>query len=158
LAGSTSKKVVAVRFDREPIHGFVSPQTYLQPGGIEVLTSAGNVAILPYAEVKALCFVRDTSIGETWRPNLAFSARPKSEGLWVRFRFRDGDTIEGLVPSNLLAMEPGGFTITSPESARIFLPKAAILETQILGVIGVAAHRSARKTKPGREDQLKMFE
>ena len=149
---------MAVRFDRESVHGFVNAQTYLQPGGIEVLTSAGNVAILPYAEVKALCFVRDTSIGEPWRPNLAFAARPKNEGLWVRFRFRDGDTIEGLVPSNLLALEPGGFTITPPEPVRMFLPRAAIIETQILGVIGVAAHRAARKAKPGREDQLKMFE
>lgn len=163
MAGSTSKKVVAVRFDREPIPGFVNPQTYLQPGGIEVLTSAGNVAILPYSEVKALCFVRDTSSGEAWRPNLAFTARPKSEGLWVRFRFRDGDTIEGLVSSNLLALEPGGFTITPPDAggasvARVFVPKAAVVETQVLGVIGVAAHRAARKAKPGREDQLKMFE
>ncbi len=158
MAGSTSKKVVAVRFDREPVPGFVNSQTYLHPDGIELLTAAGNVALLPYDEVKALCFVRDTSSGETWRPNLAFTARPKSSGIWVRFRFRDGDTIEGLVSSNLLALEPEGFIITPPDGARVFLPKTAVVETQVLGVIGVAAGRAARTAKPGRENQLKMFE
>ena len=161
MAASTSKNVVAVRFDREPVSGFVNPQTYLQPAGIELLTSAGNLALLPYEEVKALCFVRDSNASAVWRPNVAFTARPKKEGLWIRFHFKDGDTIEGLLPDNLLALDPAGFTIAPPDAggapaARIFLPKTAVRETQVLGVIGVAARR-ARKQKL-REGQLEMFE
>jgi hypothetical protein len=161
VAASTSKNVVAVRFDREPVSGFVNPQTYLQPAGIELLTSAGNLALLPYEEVKALCFVRDSSTSIVWRPNVAFTARPKKEGLWIRFHFKDGDSIEGLLPDNLLALDPAGFTIAPPDSAgapaaRIFLPKSAVRETQVLGVIGVAARR-ARKQKL-RVGQLEMFE
>jgi hypothetical protein len=160
VAASTSKKIVAIRFDREPVAGFVNPHTYLQPSGIEVLTPAGSLAILPYDEVKAICFVRDSGSSATWRPNVAFTARPKKEGLWVRFHFKDGDTIEGLLPGNLVALDPAGFTIAPPDtggaSARIFLPRSAVTETQILGVIGVAARR-VRKPKT-REGQLEMFE
>jgi hypothetical protein len=152
---------VAVRFDREAVAGFINPQTYLQPGGIEILTPAGNLTVLPYDEVKALCFVRDTSATAVWRANVAFTARPKKEGLWVRFHFKDGDTIEGLLPGNLIVLEPAGFTIAPPDAgsisaARIFLPRPAIREAQVLGVIGVAARR-ARKPKT-REGQLEMFE
>jgi hypothetical protein len=160
-AASTSKRVVAVRFDREPVAGFVNPQTYLQPTGIELLSTAGTLAVLPYEEVKAVCFVRETGSTPAWRANVAFTARPKKEGLWVRFHFKDGDTIEGLLPGNLLALEATGFTIAPPDTAgapaaRMFLPKSAIRETQVLGVIGVAARR-ARKPKT-REGQLEMFE
>jgi hypothetical protein len=161
VAASTSKKVVAVRFDREPVAGFVNPQTYLQATGIEVLTTAGNIAVLPYAEVKAVCFVRDSASNPVWRPNIAFTARPKKEGLWVRFHFKDGDTIEGLVSGDLAALDPTGFTIAPPDTGgspapRIFVPKSAVRDAQVLGVIGVGAKR-ARKPKPP-EDQLEMFE
>ena len=163
MASSTSKKVVAVRFERESVSGFVNPQTYLQPDGIEVLTAGGSVAILPYSEVKALCFVREFGSGESWKPNLVFTARPKNEGLWVRFRFRDGDAIDGVVSSNLLTHEPQGFTMTPPDAggttaARMFLPKAAVSEVQVLGVIGSAARRASRKPRRAAEGQLKMFE
>ena len=162
MAASTSKKVVAVRFDRDSVPGFINPQTYLQPSGIELLTAAGNLAVLPYSEVKALCFVRDTAGTDVWKPNVAFTARPKKEGLWVRFYLRDDDTIEGLVPDNLVLLEPAGFTITPPDAGgssagRIFLPKSAVRETQVLGVIGVAAKRARKPKRPG-EGQLEMFE
>jgi Family of unknown function (DUF6982) len=160
-AASTSKKIVAVRFDREPVAGFVNPQTYLQPSGIELLTQSGNLAVLPYEEVKAICFVRDSGSNAVWRPNVAFTARPKREGLWIRFHLKDGDTIEGLLPGNLVELDPAGFTIVPPDTggtsaARIFLPKAAVRETQVLGVIGVAARRARKPKTP--EDQLEMFE
>jgi hypothetical protein len=162
LAGSTSKKVIAVRFDREPIAGYVNPQTYLQPEGVEVLTSGGSVAVLPYPEVKAVCFVREAGSGEPWRRHLAFTTRPKSAGLWVRFYLRDGDSIDGLVPSDLLTLEAQGFTITPPDAGgasppRIFIPKSAISQTEVLGVIGVAKRAASRKAVE-RADQLKMFE
>ena len=35
MAGSTNKKVIITRFDREPVLGFVNPQTYLLVEGVE---------------------------------------------------------------------------------------------------------------------------
>jgi hypothetical protein len=125
---------------------------------MEILSPSGSLARVPYEEVKALCFVKDFDSFPGWRENRFFQARPKSEGLWVRFRFRDDDQIDGLLPSNLLVWEPYGFTIAPPDptfqSQRVFLPKAAISETLLMGVIGT---RRPRRTKVP-ESQLEMFE
>lgn len=158
MSGSTSKKIVAIRFDREPLRGFVNPVAYLQPGGIEVLTSSGSVVTLSYTEVKALCYVKDFESASAWKVNRAFASRPKVEGLWVKIRFRDGDTMEGLIGNNLLLMEELGFSVAPPDGGfqnRIFVPRAAVTHIQVLGVVGSPIHR-ARKAKP--EDQLKIFE
>jgi hypothetical protein len=64
LAGSTNKKVVIRRFEREPLQGFVNPQTYLCPGGIELLSQSGAIVLVPYEEVKAAYFVRDFGLPE----------------------------------------------------------------------------------------------
>lgn len=161
MASSTNKRVVAIRFDREPVSGFVNPQTFMRPDGVELLTVSGSVAVVPYTDLKALCFVRDAGMSDPWKPNLFFSSRPKTEGLWTRFTFRDGDRVDGVLPGNLLALESEGFTITPPDVGlsvtRMFLPKQALTGVEVLGVIGAAAKRS-RVPKPVPADQLKMFD
>ena len=59
MAGSTAKKVLIRRFDREPLTGFVNAQTYLQPEGVELLTPSGTLSVVAYSEIKVVCFVRD---------------------------------------------------------------------------------------------------
>ena len=59
MASSTTKKVLVRRFDREPLTGFVNPLSYLLPEGVELMRPDGTVAILPYREVKNVCFVKD---------------------------------------------------------------------------------------------------
>ena len=41
MAGSTTKKVLIRRFDREALTGFVNAQSYLQPAGVELLSPSG---------------------------------------------------------------------------------------------------------------------
>jgi hypothetical protein len=160
LAGSTSKKVVIRRFERESVTGFVNPHTYLQPDGIEVLSPAGTVSILPYAEVKAVCFVRDFDSAGTEPEQKVFHARPKMDGLWVRMRFTDGELMDGLLPNNLLELDPFGFTVVPPNPSsnnqRIFVPRSALGEFHVLGVIGSPLR--PRKPKPAPKTQLEMFE
>ncbi len=159
MAGSTNKKVVAIRFDREPVAGFVNPQTFLQPGGIELLTAAGTAALLSYAEVKALCFVRDFEQDQNWKMNRLFAARPKTAGLWIRLHFQDGDALDGVIPNNLLLVEPYGFNLAPADASfqnqRMFVPTAALKDLQVMGVIGSPLRQ--RKPKPVQE-QLDMFE
>jgi hypothetical protein len=161
LAGSTSKKIVAVRFDREPVQGFINPQAFLQEGGVELLTVSGAVAVLPYPEVKAVCFVKDFESGPSWLEHRAFSNRPKTEGLWLRLFFRDGDTLEGLIANNLMVLETHGFSVAPPDAGvqnqRVFVPRAALARVQVLGVVGSPLRRPA-KPKPTPKEQLKMFE
>lgn len=136
------------------------------PGGfaadaVELLTPEGGLVKIPYSEAKVVCFVRDFEAGETWRDHRSFATRPKSVGLWVRLRFRDGDSIEGMLPNNLMLVEPSGFSITPPDptfqNQRIFVPRAALSDVQILGVVGSPLRRPAKKAEK-EEGQLEMFE
>jgi hypothetical protein len=161
VAASTNKRVLVARFDRETLAGFVSSPGGLEAGALELLTPDGSVVEVSYAEVKAVCFVRDFEGGETWREHRAFLTRPKSAGLWVRLNFRDGDSIEGLLPNNLIQLETTGFSIVPPDptfhSQRIFVPRAALSDVQVLGVIGSPLRRRSKPTAQ-EEGQLEMFD
>ncbi len=154
---------MAVRYDREPLRGFIDPQSSLHADGIELLTAAGAIAKLPYREVKALCFVRDFDSTPAWKENRVFTVRPKTEGVWVRLLFEDGDTMEGVIPNNLLAVEPYGFTIAAPDpgfqNQRIFVPRQALRQVQVVGVIGNPLKKRRKPPeKAGKKDQLEMFD
>jgi hypothetical protein len=157
---STNKKVLVARFDRSPMVGFVRSPDGFEPDGFDLLTPEGSHARVAYDETKVVCFVRDLEAGETWREHRAFATRPKSPGLWVRLAFRDGDSLEGIAPNNLLLVEGPGFSIVPPDptfqNQRIFVPRVALTDVQVLGVIGSALRR--RKAKVETPDQLKMFE
>ncbi|MCW5983030.1 MAG: hypothetical protein KIT09_33385 [Bryobacteraceae bacterium] len=148
------------RFDREALRGFVNPQAWLQPEGLELITPTGNAVVVPYREVKAVGFVRDLDAAVLAGEKREFTTRPKSEGLWVRLQFRDGDLIDGLLANNLLQLSEHGFTIVPPDSLsnnqRIFVPRAALAELKVLGVIGSPLKR--RKRTPPPSEQIKLFE
>ena len=158
MAGSTNKKVIVSRFDREPLSGFVNPQTYLLGDGIELLSTAGTVTLVPYAEIKLVSFVRDFQESEPRKEMRQFIARPKMDGLWLRMRFRDGDSMDGLLANNLLQLEPYGFTVVPPDpgfqNQRVFVPRPALSEVQVLGVVG-SPLRKRRKAVP--KEQIEMF-
>ena len=160
MGGSTNKKVLVSRFDREPLSGFVNPQNYLLQDGLELLSQEGAVTIVPYGDVKLVCFVRDFQQGEPRKELRLFTTRPKMEGLWIRMRFRDGDAMDGLLSNNLLQLEPYGFSVIPPDpgfqNQRVFIPRAAVTEVQVMGVIGSPLR--SRKTKPAPKEQIDLFE
>jgi hypothetical protein len=159
LAASTTKKAVVRRFDREPLCGYVNPVSFLQPGGVELLSVEGNIAAIPYADIKTIAFVRDFTPPDQPERRV-FQSRPKMEGLWVVLQFRDGDALEGIMPNNLLQVERYGFTVVPPDSAsnqqRIFAPREALRAVEVLGVVGSPLKR--RKTKPGAKEQISLFD
>ena len=160
MTPSTNKKVLISRFDRESVSGFVNPGAYLQPEGLELLRVNGTVLILPYTEVKTVAFVRDFEQGEP-RPDIrSFTTRPKMAGLWIRMRFRDDDSLEGVLANNLALLDGIGFTIVPPDpgyqNQRIFIPKAAVTQVQVLGVIG-GPLRTGKPKAPAKE-QIELFE
>jgi Family of unknown function (DUF6982) len=160
VASSTNKKVLIARFERAPLQGFVQTPDGITPDAIELLTQDGNFLRVPIAETKAVCFVRDFEAGETWLKHRIFATRPKTSGLWVRLKFRDGDTLEGLLPNNLMAVEPGGYSVVPPDptfqNQRIFVPRQALVAAEVLGVIGSPLRRRPKVGEP--ESQLEMFE
>jgi hypothetical protein len=159
LASSTTKKVVIRRFQKEPLAGYVNPASYLQPAGVDLLSALGNVSTVPYEEIKTISFVRDfEGAGEAGRR--IFNTRPKMEGLWVSLEFRDGEVMEGIMPNNLLHLEPYGFTVIPPDpysnQQRVFIPRAAVQSVEVLGVVGSPLKK--RKAKAVPKEQIGLFD
>lgn len=160
MASSTTKKVLVRRFDREPLNGFVNPQSYLLPAGVELMKTDGTVAVVPYEEIKIVCFVKDFEASEAPPERLVFHTRPKMDGLWIRMRFRDGEVMDGILSNNLLQLETYGFTFIPPEpysnNQKIFSPRQALSEFHVLGVVGSPLTRRRRKEVP--KEQIGLFE
>jgi hypothetical protein len=155
-AASTHKKVVVNLADRSSLQGYVNPLR-LPNDPLDVLTTNGEHREIPLREVRAVYFVRDFT--EDYQPERkAFLSRPKLDGLWVRLKFRDGETLEGVVTNDLLALLDGGIQITPPDlngtAVRIFVPRAALSEVTVLGVVGVARRKPAPASLPA---QPKLF-
>ncbi len=159
MTASTTKKAVIRRFEKEPLAGFVNPVSYLQPSGVELLSTQGNMVTVPYDEIRTLSFVRDfEGAGDPGRR--LFNARPKMEGLWVSFHFRDGEVMEGVLPNNLLQLEYYGFTVLPPDPysnhQRVFIPRAALQAVEVLGVVGSPLRK--RKAKAAPDEQFGLFD
>ena len=158
MASSTTKKVLIRRYDRETLPGHVNPAVYLQPEGVELVSIQGNTVVIPYPDVKSVAFVRDFE-GAT-EERLVFQTRPKMQGLWVGLQFRDGDRMEGMIPNNLMLLDPAGITITPPDpfgnQQRIFVPRTSLAAVEVLGVVGSPLKK--RKAKPAAKEQIGLFE
>lgn len=156
---STAKKVIVRRFERESLTGFVNPISYLQATCLELLKPEGTLALIPYEEIKSVCFVSDFDAEA--EPQRIFMTRPKLEGLWVRMIFRDGEVMDGILPNNLLSWDIAGFTVTPPEpdsnNQRVFVPRSALRSMQVLGVVGSPLWVGRRKAKVAPEDQPSLF-
>lgn len=159
MASSTTKKALIHRFQRETLAGYLNPVTFLQSDGVELLSADGQVSVVPYQEVRTVSFVRDfDSPDEAERQ--VFLTRPKMAGLWVRLRFRDGELLEGILPNNLLQLETHGFVVVPPDSygnrQKIFVPRAALIGVEVLGVVGSPLKRRKAKAEPS--DQISLFD
>ncbi len=159
MAASTTKRALIRRFDKETLAGYVNPLSYLQSTCIELLSAEGNVATIPYAEVRTVSFVSNFDAGGEAERQIFFT-RPKMEGLWVSFLFRDGEVLQGVMPNNLLQVEPYGFTVIPPDSfgniQRVFVPRTAVQSVEVLGVVGSPLNRRKSKTVP--KDQIGLFD
>ncbi|MGA1996436.1 MAG: hypothetical protein ABSH45_11725 [Bryobacteraceae bacterium] len=159
MPASTTKKAIVERFERESLSGYVNPLSFQQLAGVELLTEQGQVAVIPYTEVRLVALVRDFHPpAEPWRR--VFRNRPKMEGLWVNLELRDGDRLEGILPNNLLQIESQGFTIIPPDPfahrQRLFIPRLALRKVEVLGVVGSPVQK--RKAKPAPAEQIGLFD
>ncbi len=119
---------------------------------LDLLTPEGEHRSVVLKDVRSVYFVREF-VDEFEPERKAFLSRPKLEGLWVRLLFRDNDTIEGVVPNDLLSLLDHGVQITPPDlhgmTLRIFIPRAALAEMTVLGVVGIARRKAAAAVQPG---------
>lgn len=157
---STHKKVTVRKLDRDSMNGFVSTH-FINEGKLEMLNTAGNLVTVDLKEIKCVYFVRDFGDADELNRK-TFTTRPRTEGLWVRLRFKDNDQLEGMMPNDLTQFMPEGYLINPPDTRsntqRIFVPRTALTELTVLAVIGGAA---SRRRKPGEKPtdtrQVPMF-
>lgn len=154
---STHKKVVLVLADKKPIRGYLNPTRLGNSDPIDLLTPDGEHQEISLARVRSIYFVREFS--DDFEPERkAFLSRPKLDGLWVRLRYSDGETIEGVVPNDLLTMLDNGIQITPPDlnstTDRIFIPRAALTELTVLGVVGISRRKPAAAAAAANQPRL----
>lgn len=154
---STHKKVILVHADKRPLRGYLNPARLGQVDPVDVLTTDGEHVQVPVAKIRAIYFVREFS--DEFEPERkAFLSRPKLDGLWVKLRFTDGETLEGVIPNDLLSLLDNGLQITPPDlnsdTDRIFVPRAALSEVTVLGVVGIARRKPAAAAAAAAQPRL----
>jgi len=154
---STHKKVVLVLSDKKPLRGYLNPARLGQLDPVDVLTPDGEHLEVPLAKIRSIYFVRDFS-GDFEPERKVFLSRPKLDGLWVRLRFNDGDALEGVIPNDLLSLLENGLQITPPDlnssTDRIFVPRSALSELTVLGVVGIARRKPAAAAAAAAQSRL----
>lgn len=159
---STHKKAVVVLFGDPNEQGYVNPQTLGAGESVDILTRDGEHKAIRWRDIKAVYFVKE--FAEPFEPDRkTFLSRPKLDGLWVKLRFKDSDEMEGLVPNDLLDLLDTGVRLTPPDlhgnSLWVFIPRSALAEMKVLGVVGVARRAPREKAAAARaaESQPKLF-
>jgi len=166
---TTRKKAIVRRFSGDTLPGYLPHAGFVRNNSIDLLDLAGRILALPLNDIKTISYVRDFNLSDTANPERlsrrAFLARPRSEGLWVRLTFRTGDLLEGLAPTDrslLDAMaDDDGLFLTPPDTRantqRLYVPRAAVTELQLLAVITTPSRRQpapAGAPKENLQDEL----
>jgi hypothetical protein len=155
---STHKKVVVRKLSRDTMSGYVSP-TFVSEGKLELLNTSGNLVFVDLKEIKCLYFVREFGEPDS-TSRKTFTTRPRTEGLWVRLRFKDNDVVEGIMPNDLTQLPAEGYLLTPPDTRgntqRIFVPRTALSQLTVLSVIGGLQGRR----RPAKDEmaQPQLFE
>ena len=168
------KKVIVRLFGGEavnppaPVAGYLPATGFAEAGTVALMDPSGRVISLAIIGIKWIAYVRDFNTGDITEPEQfgrkTFPARPRSEGLWLRMSFRDGDALEGLAGLDIRFLDSivtdGGLIVTPPDARsntqRVYVPRSALAGLELLGLVTSAAKRKAA-TKPGREPQPWLF-
>ena len=143
---------MVVRFlDRSSQRGYLNPSKLGDAESLDLLTPEGEHRAIELKDVRSIYFVRE--FADDFEPERkAFLSRPKLDGLWVLLKFRDEETIEGVVPNDLLSLLDRGVQITPPDlhgtTLRIFIPRSALAQMTVLGVVGIARRKPAAPVQP----------
>ena len=164
--GSARKPVIVRKFSRDWFAGFAGPGLAADLGELEILDLTGKVVRMGWDQVKWVCYVRDLHSATADQVNperllrKRFLVRPRTTGLWLRLTLADGDDLEGLAANDLTLVQGAGLLLTPPDTRsntqRIFVPRQAIQQLEVLSLIGAAGHRRIPAASPGSE-QPELF-
>jgi hypothetical protein len=161
---NSRKKVIVRRFAGDTLPGYLASSSFVHDRALDLLDLSGRLIPLPLKDIKTVSYVRDFNLSDTQNPERltrrTFLARPRSEGLWVRLTFRTGDLLEGLAPTDRSLLdtiaEDDGLFLTPPDTRantqRLYVPRAAIVELQLLAVVTTPSRRQPQATPAPKEN------
>jgi hypothetical protein len=150
---SAHKKVIVRRLTGETLPGRLPLSNFLRNGTIDLLDLSGRIIPFAINDIKHISYVRDFNLTDTVNPERltrrTFLARPRTEGLWLRMTFRTGDLLEGLAPTDITLLDDltqdAGIFFTPPDTRsntqRIYVPRAALTDLQLIAVITSPSRR-----------------
>jgi hypothetical protein len=157
---SAPKKVIVRRSGGQLSWGYLPQDRPARDGQVELIDTAAHITPLPLQQVKWIAYVRDFNLTDSVAPERLdrrrFPSRPRTEGLWIRLRFTDGDTLEGLLQINPALLdslgESQGLFLTPPDTRantqRLFIPRHALESIEPLGLILPPAAKSKPTSAP----------
>jgi hypothetical protein len=167
---NSPKKVLVRRFSGDILPGYLPQSAFVRHHAIDLLDLAGRLIPLPLNDIKTISYVRDFNLSDPVNPERltrrAFLARPRTEGLWLRLIFRSGDLLEGLAPTDRSLLDAladdDGLFLTPPDTRsntqRLYVPRAALTDLQLLAVITTPSRRQPRPAPAAAEDlQEELF-
>jgi hypothetical protein len=167
---STSrKKVIVRRFSGDTLPGYLPHAAFVHNSSLDLLDLSGRIIPLPLNDIKTVSYVRDFNLSDPINPERltrrAFLARPRSEGLWLRLTFRSGDLLEGLAPTDRTLLDAliddAGLFLTPPDTRsntqRLYVPRAALTELQLLAVITTPSRKQPLPAAPKQNLQDELF-
>jgi hypothetical protein len=166
---NSRKKVILRRFSGDTLPGYLPSFGFVHHRAIDLLDLSGRIIPLPIKDIKTVSYVRDFNLADAANPERlsrkAFLARPRSEGLWVRLTFRSGDLLEGLAPTDRTLLDgladDDGLFLTPPDTRantqRLYVPRAAIVELQLLAVITSPSRRQPLPLPIAKDLQEELF-
>lgn len=163
---STHKKVIVRRLTNETLAGYLPLSGFVRGGSLPLLDLGGRVVSLSLSDIKHICYVRDFNLGDSANPERltrrTFLARPRGEGLWVRMTFKTGDLLEGMAPTDLALaddlLDDAGIFVTPPDTRsntqRVYVPRVALSELQLVAVITAPSRRKPLPPQPSLQEDL----
>jgi hypothetical protein len=163
------KKVIVRSFGGGVAWGYLAQDGFVEKDGVDLLDSNGKVLRIILNEIKTIATVKDFNLEDEIDPERvgrkSFLGRPRSEGLWLKVEFRDGDLLEGMAYFDVVLMDTfmvdRGFRMVPPDARSntqsLFVPRSAVTKVEVLGYVGAPGKKKA-KPMPGGVEQSRLFE
>jgi hypothetical protein len=166
---SAARKPVIVRkLSRDWCAGYAAANPAGEAQELELLDASGKLLRIEWSQVKWVCYVRELAAGDApggidaVHPERLirrhFSGRPRISGLWLRLVLQDGEELEGVAGNDRSLVDGSGLLLTPPDTRsntqRVFVPRSAIRELTVLGVIGAASPAKSDRMPGGWQPEL----
>ena len=158
------KPVIVRKLTRDWCAGYAAANPTTQSSELELLDSSGKLILIPWFEVKWVCYVRELATGDGTAQDSGFStsnperilrrrftSRPRVSGVWLRIILTDSDEIEGVASNDRSLVDGPGLLLTPPDTRsntqRVFIPRSSIREFTVLGVISTSPRLRRKMTQ-----------